>query len=42
MKANFQLIDCDYVVVDNAPIVRIFGKTEAGKSICAFYEGYKP
>lgn len=42
MKANFQLIDCDYVVVDNTPIVRVFGKTEAGKSICTFYEGYNP
>ena len=42
MKAKFQLLDCDYVVVSNNTIVRLFGKTDNGKTICAFYENYKP
>ncbi len=39
---EIQVIDVDYILVDERPIVRIFGKTESGKSVCAFYEGYKP
>ena len=42
MKVKFQLLDCDYIVVNNAPVVRLFGKTENGRTICAFYEDYKP
>ena len=41
-NTKFQLLDCDYVVVNNNPIARLFGKTETGKTICAFYEDYKP
>jgi DNA polymerase I len=39
---DIQIIDVDYVLVDERPIVRIFGKTAEGESVCAFYEGYKP
>ncbi len=39
---EMQIIDVDYVLVDDKPIVRIFGKTLEGKAACAFYEGYKP
>ena len=42
MEISFQLIDCDYVLVDNKPILRLFGKTKDGKSVCAFYEGFLP
>ncbi|MDD5416493.1 MAG: DNA polymerase domain-containing protein [Candidatus Aenigmarchaeota archaeon] len=42
MKTNLQILDCDYVIVNGKPVVRIFGKTEEGESVCAFYEGFLP
>jgi len=42
MELSFQLIDCDYVLVDNSPIIRIFGKTKEGKTVCAFYRDFLP
>lgn len=42
MEFEFQLLDCDYISLDNSPVVRLFGKTKDGKSICAFYKGYYP
>jgi len=42
MKTSFQLLDCDYVQLNNGPAIRLFGKTENNKTICAFYENYKP
>lgn len=42
MEIVFQLLDCDYVMLDGSPIVRIFGKTENGKSVCTFVKNYFP
>jgi len=42
MELEFQLIDCDYVIVDNLPIIRLFGKTRENKTVCAFHEGFLP
>ncbi|MBI2084167.1 MAG: hypothetical protein HYT70_00935 [Candidatus Aenigmarchaeota archaeon] len=42
MEIQFQLLDCDYIVLDNAPIVRLFGKTKEGKAVCGFYRGFYP
>jgi DNA polymerase I len=42
MELKFQLIDCDYTMVNDLPVVRLFGKTEDGRSVCAFYEGFLP
>ncbi|RLJ06873.1 MAG: DNA polymerase elongation subunit [Candidatus Aenigmatarchaeota archaeon] len=39
---EIQILDVDYVQVDEKPIVRIFGKTEKGEVVCGFYEGYMP
>jgi DNA polymerase I len=39
---NLQVIDVDYILVNEKPIVRIFGKTQIGEAVCIFYEGYKP
>ncbi|MBI4021261.1 MAG: hypothetical protein HY369_03390 [Candidatus Aenigmarchaeota archaeon] len=39
---EFQILDVDYVVVNDRPIVRMFGKTAAGKSVCAFVEHFLP
>jgi DNA polymerase I len=39
---EMQVLDVDYVTLNEDPIVRIFGKTTEGKTVCAFYEGYKP
>lgn len=37
-----QIFDIDYTVVDEKPIVRIFGKNEKGETVCGFYENYYP
>ncbi|MEM0333175.1 MAG: DNA-directed DNA polymerase, partial [Candidatus Aenigmatarchaeota archaeon] len=42
MIIEFQIIDADYVQVNNHPLIRLFGKTKDGKSVCVFYEGYFP
>lgn len=42
MEEIFQLLDVDYILVNNLPVVRLFGKTKEGKIICAFYEGFLP
>ena len=42
MRVAFQLIDCDYILPNGHPVIRIFGKTEDGKSVVCFYEGFLP
>ncbi len=37
-----QVIDADYKVLNNRPIVRIFGRSKDGKSVCVFSKGYLP
>ena len=42
MKTTFQLLDSDYVILNNKPIIRLFGRTDEGKSICVFYDKFLP
>ncbi|MEM5802294.1 MAG: DNA polymerase domain-containing protein [Candidatus Aenigmatarchaeota archaeon] len=42
MDATFQLLDCDYILINNSPIIRLFGRTIENKSICLFYSGHFP
>ena len=42
MKVTFQILDSDYFLKGEKPIVRIFGKTEEGKNITLFDENFKP
>ena len=37
-----QILDCDYIVVNNKPIVRIFGKTTEGKTVCVCHQNFLP
>jgi len=37
-----QLLDADYILNSNKPIVRLFGRTENGSVVCVFCEGFKP
>ncbi len=39
---EFQILDVDYIMLNDKPVVRIFGKTASGETVCAFYEGYMP
>ncbi|UCD02879.1 MAG: hypothetical protein JSV63_03810 [Candidatus Aenigmatarchaeota archaeon] len=39
---EFQVLDVDYVMVNEKPVIRIFGKESDGKSVCGFYEGFMP
>lgn len=36
------LLDCDYVVDGNKPVIRIFGVTHDGKSFLGLFRGFKP
>ena len=39
---KMQIFDADYIVTDNKPIVRVFGKTQTGTSSCVFFRGVRP
>ncbi|MFH1978190.1 MAG: DNA polymerase domain-containing protein [Candidatus Aenigmatarchaeota archaeon] len=39
---NVQILDLDYVIVNERPIIRIFGRNEQNKSTCVFYKGVEP
>ncbi|MBP2029877.1 DNA polymerase I [Methanohalophilus levihalophilus] len=39
---RFQLIDADYFRQDSGPVIRLFGRTEEGKSICCHVPGIEP
>ncbi len=39
---ELQVIDVDYVIVNDKPVLRIFGKNMDGESACVFYEGFMP
>lgn len=42
MEISFQLLDCDYIIINNSPIIRLFGKTRDNKTVCAFYDNFLP
>jgi DNA polymerase I len=39
---EFQVLDVDYTMVNEKPVLRLFGKDAEGKSVCGFYEGFLP
>ena len=39
---TFQIINIDYQVIENYPIIRIFGREINGKSICCFIDNFEP
>ncbi len=41
-EMEFQILDVDYVLVDEKPIIRIFGRGVDGKIVCGFYENFSP
>jgi DNA polymerase, archaea type len=42
MDEKFQILDCDYFMNGNKPILRLQGKNSDGKTVCAFYENFDP
>jgi DNA polymerase I len=42
VELEFQLLDCDYITVNNKPVIRLFGKTKEGKTVCVFYDKFRP
>lgn len=42
MNLDFQLLDCDYIMLNGLPVLRLFGKTADDKTVCAFYDKFKP
>ncbi len=41
-RMRMQILDSDYVVVDDRPVVRLFGKDENNKTACVFIKNYLP
>jgi len=39
---ELQILDCDYIMLNNKPIIRIFGKTIDGETICVFFDKFLP
>jgi DNA polymerase I len=39
---KFQILDVDYVLINEKPVVRLFGKNEKGEVVCGFCEDYLP
>lgn len=39
---RFQVLDCDYVFLNNKPLVRLFCKSEKGESYVIFYNNFLP
>jgi DNA polymerase I len=39
---EFQVLDVDYVMVNEKPVIRVFGKDSRGETVCGFYEGFTP
>jgi len=42
MEVKIQVLDCDYILHNGKPVVRIFGKNEKGETICVFSNGSLP
>ncbi|KHO47493.1 MAG: DNA polymerase I [archaeon GW2011_AR5] len=42
MIVQFQLLDADYFLNGNKPVLRLFGRGENGKSVCVFYDKFQP
>jgi len=39
---ELQILDCDYITVNNRPIIRLFCKTINGETVCVFYDDFLP
>jgi len=37
-----QILDIDYFLNNNKPVIRIFGKTEENKPVCCFFDSFYP
>lgn len=42
MKIRFQLLDADYFLNGNKPVIRMFGRTDEGKAVCILYDRFQP
>src|SRR3989338_1068813 len=42
MIVRFQLLDADYFLNGNKPVIRMFGRSENGKAVCVLYDKFQP
>jgi DNA polymerase I len=42
MELKFHLLDSDYFMNGNRPVIRLFGKAPDGMPVCVFYNGVSP
>jgi len=41
-KIRFYPLDVMYKIIDNKPVIHLFGRTSDGKQICVLYENFEP
>lgn len=42
MRLVLQILDVDYILANGKPIIRIFGKTKEGNSVCIYKDNFLP
>ena len=43
MQMNFQILDADYKLIgEDEPVIRLFGRSDDGKSVCCLIPGFEP
>lgn len=42
MRIQIQVLDCDYILLNGRPVIRIFGKNDKGEPICIFSNNFLP
>ena len=42
MKLKLQVLDVDYFLNTNKPVVRIFGRTESSRAVCVCVDDFEP
>ncbi|HLD77937.1 MAG TPA: 3'-5' exonuclease, partial [archaeon] len=41
-KVRFCLLDCEHAVEEGKPVVRLWGRTDTGKTVCVLDAGFRP
>ncbi|MFQ6009927.1 MAG: DNA polymerase domain-containing protein [Candidatus Aenigmatarchaeota archaeon] len=39
---QIQILGCDYTILNNKPLIRLFGKAVDGSTVCVFYDKLRP
>ena len=42
MKLRFYLLEGNYRIINDSPVIQLYGLTEDGKRVCVEEEGFEP